>query len=170
MGLATLKCHKIPIFLISRCHALWPPRASMLPRSAWTGGLSMISWGFTWDFQQQFHGDLHGIFNSNFMWFTWDFQQQFHGKFMGLTLTIADSTSRHWDFSMGFQPTNMEIQWDSQHQTWDSKGSDFVPEQSIKGIFKISMRHLRIYSHKHKSNFHALLKASTLLWVCLKMG
>ena len=75
-----------------------------------------------------------------------------------------------WDFSMGFQPTNMEIQWDSQHQTWDSKGSDFVPEQSIKGIFKISMRHLRIYSHKHKSNFHALLKASTLLWVCLKMG
>ena len=103
MGLATLKCHKIPIFLISRCHALWPPRASMLPRSAWTGGLSMISWGFTWDFQQQFHGDLHGIFNSNFMWFTWDFQQQFHGKFMGLTTTIADSTSRHWDFSMGFQ-------------------------------------------------------------------
>ena len=72
MGLATLKCgHKIPIFLMSRCHALWPPRASMLPRSAWTGGLSMISWGFTWDLTSN-HGDLHGIFNSNFMENSWD--------------------------------------------------------------------------------------------------
>ena len=52
--------------------------------------------------------DFMGIymgFNQQSWGFTWDFQQQFHGKFMGLTLKIADSTSRHWDFN-GLSPAN----------------------------------------------------------------